>query len=68
MSDSHEQPTSSEPGSREEDRLAGNGSGDPNSDRGFLNDLPPAQDKRLEDSEVDVTDVADDEEDALTTE
>lgn len=43
----------------EDDRIAGDGSGDPNSDRAFLQGLPPAQDQRLDDSEVDVTDPLD---------
>jgi hypothetical protein len=44
-----------------DDVNAGDGSGNPNSDRAFLNDLPPAQDKRLDDAEVDVTEAGDDE-------
>ncbi|MFS0852035.1 hypothetical protein [Microbacterium sp. 179-I 3D4 NHS] len=44
-----------------DDVIPGDGSGDPNSDRQFLQDQPPAQDKRLDDAEVDVTDADDDE-------
>ncbi len=42
-----------------DDTIAGDGSGDPNDDRSFLQDLPPAQDKRLTESEVDATDPLD---------
>lgn len=43
-----------------QDPLAGDGSGDPNSDRGFLQDLPPAQ----VDTEQVAEHAADDDEDA----
>lgn len=62
MSDATERPSTDVPDS--DDVIQGDGSGDPNSDRAFLNDLPPAQDKRLDESEVDATDIAGDEDDA----
>ena len=40
--------------------LQGDGSGYPNKDREFLQDLPPAEDKRLDDAEVDATGLTDD--------
>lgn len=43
-----------------EDALQGDGSGDPNKDREFLQDLPPAEDKRLDDAEVEATGLTDD--------
>lgn len=67
MSGTSDQQIPSEDGTDRDDVIAGDGSGDPNDDRAFLNDLPPAQDKRLEDSGVDATDPDPDDTDALAT-
>lgn len=61
MSDARDEQIPADPdGASGEDALQGDGSGDPNADREFLQDMPPAEDKRLDDAEVDATGLTDD--------
>lgn len=60
MSDVNDQQNASASGG-DDPTLQGNGSGNPGTDREFLQDLPPAEDKRLDDAEVDATGLTDDE-------
>lgn len=61
MSDLDEQQNPSDgAGGQNDAAMQGDGSGNPGSDREFLQDLPPAEDKRTDDAEVGSAEPTDD--------